>query len=90
MDFHVDPAAEAALMRGAPAVHIGYRRGWQSSVARGERVRVGAVDAKALSVTYHASWAAVPESLRARFTGDVPDPVTASQYGLYAVTLVRA
>jgi hypothetical protein len=89
MEFIVDPAAELALMRNESAVHIGYRRSWQSSVGRGERVRVGLMEAKALSVSYHASWESVPAPLRARFTGDPPDPTTASCYGLYAVVLVR-
>jgi len=81
---------ESELLARGSAVHIGVSRGWSSSVARGEFITVGGTRAKALTVRQFASVAEIPASWVERFKGQLPDPVTASNYGLYGVMLVRA
>lgn len=80
---------EDALRNTGKAVHVGVQRGWSSSVTTGEVVTVGNTRAKAMAVRYFAAWEDIPEAWRTLHQGDIPDPVTASNYGLYGVLLYR-
>jgi hypothetical protein len=66
---------EEELQDRGSAIHIGVQRGWSSSVSVGELITVGSTKAKVMCVRYAASWDALPEVLRNRFRGDIPDPV---------------
>jgi len=80
---------EEALRTRGTAVHIGVLRGWSSGVRQGAMLMVGGVQAKVLKRLDGVSWEGFPEGWRAEHQGDIPDPVTASNYGLFAVRLMR-
>jgi hypothetical protein len=80
---------EEQLRTQRTAVHVGVQRGWSSSVSKGETIIVGCTKAKVMNVRYFASWDEIPDVWRTRHRGDIPDPVTASNYGLYGVLLFK-
>jgi hypothetical protein len=80
---------EEALRTKGVAVHVGVRRGWSSTVTEGEVLTFGDVSARVVKVMYAPSWDALPDRIQWAHQGDLPDPVTAATYGLYAVRLLR-
>lgn len=80
---------EEALKTRGTAVHIGLRSGWSSCVRQGEVIRVGSVRATVVSRLNKATWEDFSEMWRSEHQGDIPDPVTTSNYGLFAVRLMR-
>lgn len=78
-----------ALRTRGTAVHISERNGWSSCVRQGEVITVEGVRARVVKRVHAACWEDLPEAWRTEHQGDIPDPVTASKYGLYAVQLVR-
>jgi len=80
---------EEALRTRGTAVHIGVRHGWSSGVRQGEVIMAGDVRAKVVRRLHGACWEDFPEGWRSEHKGDIPDPVTASNYGLFAVRLMR-
>lgn len=83
------PEAEEALRASGRTVHIGVPRGWSSSMSEREIIDVGGVRARVARKLYGCTYDDFPEAWRTMNTWHIIDPVTASNYGLYGVLLVR-
>lgn len=80
---------EEALRTRGTAVHIGVREGWSSCARQGEVIVAGSVRAKVVRRLHAATWEDISEGWRSEHQGDIPDPITVSKYGLFAVRLMR-